>query len=144
MALSFSPSTMVIIHWNVDPKVLDGMGFHQCKAECVAKEELTYEKLKGDLDTDHLEGAAITNIARFLTKFIPELARFASDVNDLQYKKYAKHHIKLERTEYHPLQCMSYNEAYTQGNCDAILDVFINQLGDQLQGVRRKDFYGIW
>src|SRR5258708_35418726 len=32
---------MVIIHQNVDPKVLDGMGFHQCKAECVAKEELT-------------------------------------------------------------------------------------------------------
>src|SRR5258708_37886547 len=90
---------VVIIHRNVDRKVLDGTGFHQHKAECVAKEELTYEKLKGDLDTDHLEGAAITNIARILTKFIPELVRFASDVNDLQYKKYAKHRIKSERMQ---------------------------------------------
>ena len=128
-ALESGMAGMVIIHRNVDPKVLDGMGFHQHKAECVAKEELTYEKLKGDLDADHLEGAAIANIARILTKFVPELARFASDVNDLQYKKYAKHRIKSERTEYHPLQCTSYNEAYTQGNRDVILDAFINQLG---------------
>ena len=66
--------------------------------------ELTYDKLKSDLDADHLEGAAIANIARVLTKFVLELARLQSDVDNLQYRKHAKHHIKPERTEYHLLQ----------------------------------------
>ena len=59
----------------MDPKVFDGIVYHQHKAEHLAKEELTYKKLKSDLDADYLEGAAITNIARVLTKFVPELAR---------------------------------------------------------------------
>ena len=122
-ALESGTMATVIMNRDVDPKALDGAEYHM---ECAAKEELTYDKLKSDPNTDHLEGAAIANITRILTKFMPALARFKSDVDNLQYGKYAKHHIKPERTEYHPLQCSSYNKAYMQGNHNVILDAFVN------------------
>ncbi len=109
--------------------MLDGREYHQQKAEGAAQKDLTYEKLKGDLDADHLEGAAVANIARILTKYVPELARFKANINNLQYKMYAKHCVKPAKTKYHPLWCSGYNEAYTQGNHDVILDMFIHQLG---------------
>ena len=135
-ALESRTASTVIVN-RVDLKVFDGIVYHQCKVEHLAKEELTYDKLKSNLDADHLEGAAIANIARVLTKFVPELARLQSDVDNLQYRKHAKHCIKPERTGYHLLQCSSYDEAYTQGNCDVILDAFINQLG-----IRCKELEG--
>ena len=66
----------------------------------MAKEALTFERLKTDLDPDHLEGSMITNILRILIKYVPELAWFKSDVDDIQYKKYVKFHIKPEKMEY--------------------------------------------
>ena len=101
------------------------------------RKDVTYEKLKGDLDADHLEGVAVANIARILTKYVPELARFKPDIDKLQYVEHAKHCIKPVKTEYHPLECSGYKEAYTQGNRDVILDTFVHQLGishNELEG----------
>ena len=90
---------------------------------------LTFKKLKTDLDPDHLKSSMVSNILRILIKYVPELVRFMPDVNNIQYKKYSKYCIKPEKMEYHPLECSSYNEAYTQGNHNVILDVFVHQLG---------------
>ena len=128
-ALESGTAATVIVNRDVDTKVLDGREYHQWKAESAAQKDLMYEKLKGDLDADHLEGAAVINITRTLTKYVPELARFKANVDNLQYKMYTKHHIKPAKTGYHPLQCSGYDEAYTQGNHDMILDAFIHQLG---------------
>src|SRR5258708_31582118 len=127
--LESGTAVMVIVNQDVDLKALDGREYHQQKAEGAAQKDLTYEKLKGDLDADHLEGAAVANIARILTKYVPELARFKANINNHQYKMYAKHCVKPAKTKYHPLWCSGYNEAYTQGNHDVILDMFIHQLG---------------
>ncbi|KAF8337097.1 uncharacterized protein EI90DRAFT_3014036 [Cantharellus anzutake] len=136
-ALESGMAAMVIVNPDVDPKAFDGPGYYQRKAEATGKGELTFEKLKLDLDANQLEGTAIANILRILTKYIPELARFKRDVDDFQYKKHAKHRIKLEKTEYHPLECLGFNEAYTQGNRDVILEAFVRQLG-----VSRKELEG--
>ena len=106
----------------------------------MAKEALTFERLKTDLDPDHLEGSMITNILRILIKYVLELARFKSDVDDIQYKKYAKFRIKPEKTEYHPLECSGYNEAYTQGNRNVILDAFVHQMGMSYKELEGRQF----
>ncbi|KAF8331032.1 uncharacterized protein EI90DRAFT_3016490 [Cantharellus anzutake] len=136
-ALESGMAAMVIVNPDVDPKAFDGPGYYQRKAEATGKGELTFEKLKLDLDASQLESAAIANILRILTKYIPELARFKQDVDNFQYKKHSKHRIKLEKTEYHLLECSGFNEAYTQGNRDVILDAFVCQLG-----VSRKELEG--
>ena len=128
-ALESRMAGTVIINRVINPKAFDGPEYHQCKAETVAKEVLTFEKLKTDLDPDHLKGSMVSNILRILIKYVQELARFKPDVNNIQYKKYSKYHIKPEKMEYHPLKCSSYNEAYTQGNHNVIPDVFVHQLG---------------
>jgi len=127
--LESGTAATVIVNQDVDLKALDGREYHQWKAEGAAQKDLTYEKLKGDLNADHLEGAAVANIARILIKYVPKLARFKANINNLQYKMYTKHWIEPVKTKYHPLQCSGYDEAYTQGNCDVILDAFIHQLG---------------
>src|SRR5258708_21412054 len=127
--LESGTAVMVIVNQDVDLKALDGREYQQQKAEGAAQKDLMYEKLKGDLDADHVEGAVVTNITRILTKYVPKLARFKANIDNLQYKMYAKHHIEPAKTKYHPLQCLGYNEAYTQGNCDVILDMFVHQLG---------------
>ena len=90
-----------------------------------SKECITFEQLKADVDAVHLEGVAVANILQILLKFMPYLQKFQRDVNNLQYVKYAKCHAKLKKTEYHLLECSSYNEAYMQGNWDVVLDAFI-------------------
>ncbi|KAF8342323.1 uncharacterized protein EI90DRAFT_3011819 [Cantharellus anzutake] len=87
-----------------------------------------------DVDPKAFDGPGI------LTKYIPELARFKRDVDDFQYKKHAKHRIKLEKTEYHPLECSGFNEAYTQGNRDVILDAFVRQLGVSHKELEGRQF----
>ncbi len=63
----------MIVNQDVDLKVLDGREYHWQKAEGAAQKDLIYEKLKGDLDADHLEGAVVTNIARILMKYVPDV-----------------------------------------------------------------------
>ncbi len=95
----------------------------------MGKEHITFKQLKADIDLLHLEGVAVVNILWVFLKFMPYLQKFQRDVDNLQYVKYVKCHAKPKRTEYHPLECSGYNEAYTQGNHDVVLDAFIWQLG---------------
>ncbi|KAF8322770.1 uncharacterized protein EI90DRAFT_3020036 [Cantharellus anzutake] len=101
------------------------------------KEPITFKRLKADVNPLHLEDVAITNILWIFLKFIPHLQKFKNDVDNLQYVKHAKCHMKLQKTKYHLLECSGYNEASTQGNCDVVLDAFIRQLGlsrNELEG----------
>src|SRR5260370_9898185 len=106
----------------------------------MAKEVPMFDRLKTDLDPDHLEGSMVTNILRILIKYVPELAWFTPDIDNIQYKKYVKLCIKPENTEYHPLECSGYNEAYMQGNHDVILDAFINQMGMSHKELEGRQF----
>ncbi|KAF8342093.1 uncharacterized protein EI90DRAFT_3011643 [Cantharellus anzutake] len=107
---------------------------YECRKLESSKEPITF---KADVNPLHLEDVAITNILWIFLKFIPHLQKFKNDVDNLQYVKHAKCCMKLQKTEYHLLECSGYNEASTQGNRDVVLDAFIRQLGlscDELEG----------
>ncbi|KAF8321865.1 uncharacterized protein EI90DRAFT_3131525 [Cantharellus anzutake] len=72
------------------------------------KEELTFEKLKQDLDAGHLEGISIANILRILVEYLPALGKFKKDVDNLQHLKYAKCRMQATKMEYHPLECTGF------------------------------------
>ncbi|KAF8335424.1 uncharacterized protein EI90DRAFT_3120516 [Cantharellus anzutake] len=136
--LESGTAATVIVQREVDglKDAFDGPEY-ECRKSESSNKSITFKSLKADLKPLHLEGVAIANILRIFLKFIPHLQKFKKDVDNLQYVKYAKCRTKLQKTEYHPLECSGFNEASTQGNRDVVLDAFVRQLGlsrDELEG----------
>ncbi|KAK0438618.1 hypothetical protein EV421DRAFT_954803 [Armillaria borealis] len=84
----------------------------------IAKKErknLTVDILQCDVDWSNLRGIGSATVLRAWLKHIPRLARFRTTVEDLFATTYAKHPLRLRKSEVHSMRSTDIDEPTTRG-----------------------------
>jgi hypothetical protein len=90
--------------------------------------KLTVEMLVDDIDWAHIESIGASTVLRVWTKHVSGLAKFRSAVESRFSNAYAKHPLRLRKSEIHPMRTTDINEATTTGVA-SVLHNLISQLG---------------
>ncbi|KAL1697845.1 hypothetical protein EV121DRAFT_274818, partial [Schizophyllum commune] len=93
-----------------------------------ARTKLSGQDLIDDLDGAHLAGIGAGHILREWAQYVPSLARFSSDVEQLFRETHAKHRLRLRQSKIYPMQTSGINEATTVGTAQLLRNLLLEQL----------------
>jgi Family of unknown function (DUF6589) len=99
--------------------------------------EVNVEQLLGMIDQPHLETISILQWLRVLTQYIPELAKWKSQVSLLYRTRAAKLPMPPHATKVHPLATSGKNEQVTTELKDGLVD-FLGQAGQSSDNYNRR------
>uniref|UniRef100_D8Q8N9 DUF6589 domain-containing protein n=1 Tax=Schizophyllum commune (strain H4-8 / FGSC 9210) TaxID=578458 RepID=D8Q8N9_SCHCM len=93
-----------------------------------ARTKLSGQDLIDDLDGAHLAGIGAGHILREWVQYVPSLARFSSDVEQLFRETHAKRRLRLRKSKIYPMQTSGINEATTVGTVQLLRNLLLEQL----------------
>jgi len=137
-ALESGTAGYVIVMRDVDPKVMDGREYERRRSE-TKKEDMSWQRIRDDIDFEHLENVSAGRILRILLDNIPSLSqRHSGYVRKFFNEKCAKTPLPVRKTEYYPMECSSFDEATTSGNRDVVHDYLQRQCGLTEEEIERQ------
>ena len=95
---------------------------------------MCFQDLENDLDKDHIQGIGEATLLSIWAKYIPSLEALIPTIWKRFTEDLKKHPLRLQRSEYYPLETSDIDESTTSGT-QAVLGDISSQLG-----LEKEDF----